>query len=323
MASGHHRPWISTPANTVPPELDLSDISTMANKELEEGELSQTSNSHPRSPASNLGRGDSSKAVLREETEDCGEGDDDGSGFRSRKLGSLSGWVGDGETSDTGRDTSKFFLRTPCGENKDSSKNLGARGDSSFPFSSPHQSAEASLLGALPWQRHPAAVPSLSFLPRSRLPSATEKPLFPRSVERGSVDFPSSLRVACQDGLLAPRGRSVTFNQEPTVFNIYEREESFDLSAAANQLSFDATIVQPSPPQAHSSPDSGSQVYEELPTDNVFKRPLAPPTRIISASSSDALSHVKKAVNENLSQGASQVTTDSEILDFTLTAGQF
>ena len=115
----------------------------------------------------------------------------------------------------------------------------------------------------------------------------------------------------------------MTFNQEPTVFNIYEREESFDLSAAANQLSFDTTINQPLPPRAHSSPDSGSQVQEELPTDNVFKRPLAPPTRIISASSADALSHVKKALNENLSQAASQVTTDSEILHFTLTAGQF
>ena len=107
----------------------------------------------------------------------------------------------------------------------------------------------------------------------------------------------------------------MTFNQEPTVFNIYKRkEESFDLSAAGNP--FDVTQcppnVVPSSPLAHSSPDmfSMSQVQEELPMDNVFKRPLAPPTRIFSASSSDAQPPIEKAVNENLSQGASQVITD-------------
>ena len=87
------------------------------------------------------------------------------------------------------------------------------------------------------------------------------------------------------------------------MFNIYEREESFDLSAAGNQLSFDATIVQ------HSSPDmfGMSQVEEELPTENVFKRPLAPPTRIFSASSSEALPPLQRPANENRSQPASQV----------------
>ena len=296
MASGHRR-WFSTPANTAPPELELSGISTVANRELEEGELSQTSNSHLRSPASNLSRvEESSKAVLRGQTADF-EGDDEAT---SNNPGSLSGWAGGEETSDTGRDSSKFFLRTPWPENKDSSKNLGARGDSSFPFSSsPHQ----SLLGALPWQRQPAAT-SMPFL--ARLAGGREEPLFPSSVEGGSGDSPS--RGAWQDGLVAPKGRSVTFNQEPTVFNIYEREESFDLSAAGNQLSFDATfaptIVQPSQDMFEMS-----QVEQELPTDNVFKRPLAPPTRIFSASSSEALPPVERAGNENLSQGASQVIT--------------
>ena len=234
-----------------------------------------------------------------------------------KKPGSLSGWAGDGETSDTGRDSSKFFLRTPWDENKDCSKNPGARGDSTIPFSSsPHQ----SLLGALPWQRQPAATP-MSFL--SRLAAAREEPLFPSSVENGSGHsshkelFQETLlpngsgdsppRGALQDGLVAPKGRSVTFNQEPTVFNIYEREESFDLSAAGNHLSFDATIVQSSP-FVHSSPDMFrmSQVQEELPTDNVFfKKPLAPPARIFSTSSSQTLQLAP--CNENLSQGASQV----------------
>ena len=316
MASGH-RPWFSTPANTALPELDLSGISTVANRELEEGELSQTSNSHPQTPASYLSRvEESSKAVLRGQTGDF-EGDDEGSGVRGKKPGSLSGWAGDGETSDTGRDSSKFFLRTPWDENKDCSKNPGARGDSTIPFSSsPHQ----SLLGALPWQRQPAATP-MSFL--SRLAAAREEPLFPSSVENGSGHsshkelFQETLlpngsgdsppRGALQDGLVAPKGRSVTFNQEPTVFNIYEREESFDLSAAGNHLSFDATIVQSSP-FVHSSPDMfrKSQVQEELPTDNVFfKKPLAPPARIFSTSSSQTLPLAP--CNENLSQGASQV----------------
>ena len=309
MASGR-RPWFSTPANTAPPELDLSSISTVANRELEEGELSQTSNSHPQTPAYNLSRQESSKAVLRGQTEEYGESG--GSGVRSKNPGSLSGWVGDGETNDTGRDSSKFFLRTPWCENKDSSKNFDGRGDSSFPFSSsPHQSMETPLLGVLPWQRHPPAATSMSFLPR--LADARKEPLFPSSVDGGSGR--SLSRGGWQTNLVAPRGRSVTFNQEPTVFNIYEREEeSFDLSAAGNP--FDATqcppTVVPSSPLAHSSPDmfGMSQVQEELPMDNVFKRPLAPPTRIFSASSSDAQPPVEKAVNENLSQGASQVITD-------------
>ena len=79
----------------------------------------------------------------------------------------------------------------------------------------------------------------------------------------------------------------MTFNQEPIVFNIYEREEeSFDLSAAGNL--FDAThcppIIVPSSPLAHSSTEmfGMSQMQEELPMYNV-----------------------EKAVNENLSQGAS------------------
>ena len=104
MEGNNDRPWFSTPANPAPPVLNLSGISTVANKELEEGELSQTSNSHQLSHFSNLSRVESSKAVFRGQTEDSFERD--GGAVEDTNFGSLSGWAGDGETSEA---SSKLF----------------------------------------------------------------------------------------------------------------------------------------------------------------------------------------------------------------------
>ena len=297
------RPWSSTPANVAPgPQLNLSGISAVATRELEEGELSQTSNSHQMSLGSDLSMVESSKAVFRGQTEECSGGI--GSPFQSENLGSLSGWAGDRETSDAGIDSSKRFIRTPSGENNDSSKNIGGRGDSSFLFSLPPQQSfrKASQSSVPSWSHPDISKPSLP-----RLPQAREEP---DSAE--GMSFDSLSRGTWQAGLNAARGRSVTFGLEP-VFNIYEREESFDLSAAGNQLSVNDTHFPanvPPSPLTLSSPDmfAVSQVEENLPIDDVFKRPLAPSTRVFAASSPVALHAGERAAIESTFQGVSQVT---------------
>ena len=98
MEDNNDRPWFSTPANPAPPVLNLSGISTVANKELEEGELSQTSNSHQLSHFSNLSRVESSKAVFRGQTEDSFERN--GGAVEDTNFRSLSGWAGDGRLAE-------------------------------------------------------------------------------------------------------------------------------------------------------------------------------------------------------------------------------
>ena len=107
MEGNNDRPWFSTPANPAPPVLNLSGISTVANKELEEGELSQTSNSHQLSHFSNLSRVESSKAVFRGQTEDSYERD--GSAVEETNSRSLRGWAGNREISGA---SSKSFCKS-------------------------------------------------------------------------------------------------------------------------------------------------------------------------------------------------------------------
>ena len=144
--------------------------------------------------------------------------------------------------------------------------------------------------------------PDISKPSLPRLPQAREE-----ADSAEGMSFDSLSRGTWQAGLNAARGRSVTFGLEP-VFNIYEREESFDLSAAGNQLSgndthFPANV--PPSPLTLSSPDMFA-VEENLPIDDVFKRPLAPSTRVFAASSPVALHAGERAAIESTFQGASQ-----------------
>ena len=300
MEGNNDGPWFSTPANPAPPVLNLSGISTVANKELEEGELSQTSNSHQLSHFSNLSRVESSKAVFRGQTEDSFEGD--GGAVEDTKFRSLSGWAGDGETSGA---SSKFFCKSPLGENIDSSKNLCPGGDLSFAFPASPQVAYKSSKSSAPWPRQSSSSMSLG----SPLGEVRGAPIFSGSLEERSRD-PWQSRVT------APEGRSVNFNQEPIVFNIYDREESleFDLSGAAASLSpFEAPLPPSRIPHSQvelSSSGSFENVHEEETMEDVlFKRPLAPPTRVFSASSSEAPPPAVETVDVGgykLSQEASQ-----------------
>ena len=181
-----------------------------------------------------------------------------------QRLGGSLGHGGSGSRGflrTVGMASSKFELQSPWGASNESSKHPFrfegnhslSSGDASHFHFSPAASPKVSL-----GLEEPSLNPGLP----SPLPAPTSGPWRPSN----SASRP-------------PGGRSVTFNQDPDVFAVYDREESWEQSPASSQSLFGDGFLgaRPRTPLVP-SPRSDEEV---------FKLPTAPPGSSRTSTSSE------------------------------------
>ena len=215
------------------------------------------------------------------EAGDPGLGDRDLQGNRSFPGRQPTGRSGSSRFLRTaGMESSKFELQSPWGASNESSKHPfrfeGNRSLSSGDASHFHFSPAAS--PKVSW-----GLEEQSFNPGlpSPLPAPTPWGLEEQSLNPG---LPSPLPaptsgpwLPSHSGSRPPGGRSVTFNQDPDVFAVYDREESWEQSPASSQSLFGDGFLGARP----RTPLVPSPRSDEA----VFKRPTAPPGSRTSTSS--------------------------------------